>query len=247
VALETSILIPTLDDAPTLGDTIERLNRLVAATGTAAEVIVVDAGSRDGTLTLAAELADRFPLLHMRILVQDRTRSGFGSLVRLGIAYAEGRFCVLVMADARDPLEVLPEMLKELRGGAHLVLCSRYEGDPADTSEATVPARFRTYQAVYRRAIRLLLGFDIPDSTYGFRAFHRTFVTALGLSANRFAVCPEITFKVMLARGRVVRVPGAQSGPTVRTQSKFRLRNELAGYAVTLLRASLHRVGVHWF
>jgi hypothetical protein len=32
VAVETSILIPTLDDALTLGETIERLNRLVAAT-----------------------------------------------------------------------------------------------------------------------------------------------------------------------------------------------------------------------
>jgi hypothetical protein len=194
---------------------------------------------------VAADLADRFPLLHMRILVQDRTRSGFGSMVRLGIAYAEGRFCVLVMADARDPLEVVPEMLRELRGGAHLVLCSRYEGQPAGRSEAAVPARFRAYQAVYRRAIRLLLGYDIPDSTYGFRAFHRTFVTALGLSANRLAVCPEITFKVMLAHGRVVRVPGAPYGPTV--QSKFRLRNELTGYALTLGRAALHRVGVTWF
>jgi glycosyltransferase involved in cell wall biosynthesis len=243
VAVETTILIPTLDDAGTLGDTVERLNRLVAATGTAAEVLVVDAGSRDGTLALAAELADRYPLLHMRILVQDRARSGFGSLVRLGIAYAEGRFCVLVMADARDPLEVMPEMLKELRAGAHLVLCSRYEGD----AQASVPARFRAYQAVYRRAIRLLLGFDIPDSTYGFRAFHRTFVTALGLSATRFAVCPEITFKVMLAGGKVVRVPGAQAGPMVRAQSKFSLPNELFGYAVMVFRASLHRVGLRWF
>jgi glycosyltransferase involved in cell wall biosynthesis len=242
VAVETTILIPTLDDAGTLGETVEHLNRLVAATGTAAEVLVVDAGSRDGTLALAAELADRYPLLHMRILVQDRARSGFGSLVRLGIAYAEGRFCVLVMADARDPLDVLPEMLKELRGGAHLVLCSRYEG-----AQASVPARFRAYQAVYRRAIRLLLGFDIPDSTYGFRAFHRTFVTALGLSATRFAVCPEITFKVMLARGTVKRVPGAMSGPTVRAQSKFQLRNELTGYAFTLGRAALHRAGIAWF
>ena len=94
MAVETSILIPTLDDASTLGETIERLNRLVAATGAAAEVVVVDAGSQDGTLELAAELADRFPLLHMRILVQDRAHAGFGSVVRLGVAYAEGRFIV---------------------------------------------------------------------------------------------------------------------------------------------------------
>jgi maltoporin len=33
----------------------------------------------------------------------------------------------------------------------------------------------------------------------------------------------------------------------VREQSKFRLGNELAGYMITLLRASLHRLGVRWF
>ena len=243
MAVETSILIPTLDDALTLGETIERLNRLVAATGAAAEVIVVDAGSRDGTLELAAELADRFPLLHMRILVQDRAHAGFGSVVRLGIAYAEGRFCAIVMPDARDPLDVLPQMLRELRGGAHLVLCSRYEA----STDANVPGRFRLYQAVYRRAIRLLLGYDLPDSTYGFRAFHRTFVTALGVTNSSMAVCPEITFKVMLAGGEVVRVPGAQTAPMVRAQSKFSLPNELLGYALTLGRAALHRAGLRWF
>jgi glycosyltransferase involved in cell wall biosynthesis len=245
VSVETSIIIPTLDDEKTLAEAVERLNRIVAATGAAAEVVVIDAGSRDGTLALASELSDRFPLLHMRVLVQDREHAGFGSMVRLGVAYAQGRFCVLVMADGRDPLEVMPKMIAELRGGAHLVLCSRYE-EPG-SAEETVPARFRTYQDVYRRAIRMLLGYDIPDSTYGFRAFHRTFVTALGLTARRFAVCPEITFKVMLAGGKVTRVPGAMSNPTVRSQSKFKLRNELVGYAFTLVRAALHRVGLRWF
>jgi hypothetical protein len=33
----------------------------------------------------------------------------------------------------------------------------------------------------------------------------------------------------------------------LREQSKFRLRAELAGYALTLSRARLHRLGLHWF
>ena len=244
MSVESSIIVPTLDDAATLGETVERLNGLVAATGTAAEVLVVDAGSRDGTRELAVSLADRYPLLHMRVLVQERGQSGFGSTVRLGVAYAQGRFCAIVMPDARDPLEVLPDMLAKLRSGAHLVLCSRYE---APDGERTVPARFRLYQRLYRRAIRLALGFDIPDSTYGFRAFNRTFVTALGLTAHSFAICSEITFKVLLAGGKAERVPGAQTGPMYADQSKFRLRNELVGYALTLVRAALHRLGLRWF
>jgi hypothetical protein len=33
----------------------------------------------------------------------------------------------------------------------------------------------------------------------------------------------------------------------VREHTKFRLDHELAGYVLTLLRASLHRAGVRWF
>ncbi|HEY2768936.1 MAG TPA: glycosyltransferase family 2 protein [Solirubrobacteraceae bacterium] len=244
MSFETSIVIPTLDDAATIVPTVEALNRVIASTGTATEVLIVDAGSRDGTLERAAELADRFPLLHTRVLVRDQERSGFGSVVRLGVAYAQGRFCVLVMPDARDPLELIPKMVAELRGGAHLVLCSRFEGGAA---RGNLPTRFVAYQAIYRLAIRMLLGVDIPDSTYGFRAFNRTFVQALGLTGRRMAVCSEITFKVILAGGAVTRVPGAPTGPMLREQSKFRLRAELAGYALTLSRARLHRLGLHWF
>ena len=242
--VETSVIIPTLDDAPTIAKTLENLNTALAAAGAPAEVLIVDAGSRDGTLDIAAELADRYPLLHTRLLVQDRSQSGFGSVLRLGIAYAEGRYCVVLMPDARDPLELIPKMLSELRSGAHLVLCSRF--DEAE-SDGDLPKRFVVYQAMYQRAIKLLLGVDIPDSTYGFRAFNRTFVQALGISGQRLAVCSEMTFKVMLAGGKTVRLPGRPTGPMVREQSKFRLGNELGGYLITLMRASLHRVGVRWF
>jgi dolichol-phosphate mannosyltransferase len=244
VSFETSIVIPTLNDAVTLVATVERLNRVLASTNAAAEVLIVDAGSQDGTLSTAAELADRYPLLHMRVLVRDRGRTGLGSLVRLGVAYAQGRFCVLVMPDARDPLELIPKMVTQLRSGAHLVLCVRFEGGG---ERPNIPRRFVLYQTIYRRAIRMLLGVDLPDSTYGFRAFNRTFVQALGLTSPRMSVCSEITFKVLLAEGRIENVQGGPTGPMLSDQSKFRLGNELAGYALTLARARLHTLGVGWF
>ena len=244
MSFETSVVIPTLNDAATLEATLERLNRVIASTSAASEVLIVDAGSDDGTLAKAADLADRYPLLHMRVLVRDRARTGFGSLVRLGTAYAQGRFCVLIMPDARDPLELIPQMVSGLRGGAHLVLCSRY-----GSAEAPIhlPRRFVVYQAIYRQAVKLLLGVDIPDSTYGFRAFNRTFVQALGLTSRRMAVCSEITFKVLLAGGKIEHVRGGPTGPMLREQSKFRLGNELGGYGLVLTRARLHRLGLSWF
>lgn len=244
MSVESSILIPTLGDGKTLGATLDELNGVVVATGVATEVIVVDAGSSDDTVAVAAAKADELPLLHMRVLVQDGAQTGFGRLVRLGMAYAQGRHCFIVMPDARDPLEQLPKMLAELRSGKHLVLCSRYEDS---SGAAGVPRRFRSYQSLYRAAVRQVLQEDIPDSTYGFRGFNRTFVLALGLTARSFAVCPEITFKVLLAGGEIARVPGTPAGPTLHDHSRFRLRNELGGYARVLGRAGLHRAGISWF
>ena len=51
---------------------------------------------------------------------------------------------------------------------------------------------------------------------------------ALGLTARSMAVCPEITFKVLLAGGVISRVPGSPSAPTLHEQSKFRLRSDSA-------------------
>ncbi len=111
------------------------------------------------------------------------------------------------------------------------------------TARVHLPRQFVLYQTIYRRAIRLLLGVDIPDSTYGFRGFNRTFVQALGLTARRMSVCSEITFKVLLSGGKIERVPGGPTGPMLREQSKFKLGNELGGYALMLLRARLHNAG----
>jgi hypothetical protein len=61
------------------------------------------------------------------------------------------------------------------------------------------------------------------------------------------SICSEITFKVLLAGGQTERVQGVPTGPMLQEQSKFRLGNELGGYAFTLGRAALHRAGLSWF
>ena len=236
MSVETSVVIPTLDDA---ADAVLRLSNASTACSPRSARPPRCSSSTPAAATAPWRRPQSsltvYPLLHIRVLVQDRARSGFGSLVRLGVAYSQGRFCVIVMPDARDPLELIPKMITELRRGAHLVLCSRYEEAVAD---ANVPWRFRAYQTAYRRGVKLLLRVDIPDSTYGFRAFNRTFVQALGSSGRRMSVCSEITFKVLLAGGVTTRVAGAQAGPMLREQSKFRLGNELGGYALTLAARS---------
>lgn len=241
---ELSVIIPTLNDATLLPLTVERLHAVAGQSGIATEIVLVDGGSTDSTVEVASELVDEYSLLHGRVLVRARGREalGFGSMVRYGLAYSTGRFCALVAADGTDPVDVLPDMVRELRAGKQLVICSRYA-----ESDARVSKRFRWYQSVYRKTVRLGLGAEISDSTNGFRAFDRKYIQALGLSSNRFSVCPEITFKVLLSGGELAFVAGQPEGIPGEVSAKFALPHEILGYAYVLVRAALQRLGLPWY
>lgn len=241
---ELSIIIPSRDEATRLEAVLEELHSLVIGSGFSTEVIVVDDASTDETLDLAKRLAVELPMLHLAVLQVAEPRRGFGTLLRFGLAYASARYVVILSADGSDPIELIPEMLGRLRKGAQLVVCSRYE---PHASSGTIGKRYRLYQRIYRTSIRLLLGAEINDSTNGYRGFDRRFASALGLSSRRFSVCPELTFKTMLCGGKIDYVDGQPRHGEESGVEKFKLPNELPGYAHVLLRAALHRAGYRWF
>jgi glycosyltransferase involved in cell wall biosynthesis len=242
---ELSIIVPCRDDALVLMETLEAIHRVVTHNSLSAETLVVDDDSEDNTVEVATKAAHHLPALHVRVLVRKRLQRGLGGVLRYAMAFATGRFCAMVSSDGQDPVELLPIFLRHLRSGKHLVQCSRFL---REEDAIAVPLKYRIYQKIYRTLSHLLLGTRAVDTTYGFRAFDRIFVQALGLSAKKFNVCPEMTFKVMLCGGAIEYVPGKRGNLQQGGQSKFQLPSEIWGYAYVLLRAWLHRAGLwRWF
>jgi dolichol-phosphate mannosyltransferase len=241
---ELSIVMPCSNAEQVLPATLTRLDAVVGESSLDVELILLDDESEDATVEVARTLGERFPSLRMRVFHRVRRRRGYGAVVRFGMAHATGRYCCFVAADGRDPVELLPALVGRLRAGAHHVQVSRYLR-PEDWG--VVPRRYRAYQAVYRTLVRLLLARSATDSTYAFRAFHRAYVMALGTSSNRFDICPEITFKMMLSGARMEWVPGRADVDHRSGSSRFQLPLEIPGYLYVLLRAGLHRAGVYWF
>jgi dolichol-phosphate mannosyltransferase len=241
--LELSVIIPTQNDVSALDGCLSSLQAEMIHSGISFEVLVVDDASSDGTVDRAVELSGSHPDLHLRVLQRSQVHPGFGAMVRYAAAHASGRYCVLVSPDGSDPVELIPKMVVQLREGKQLVICSRY-GEAGQGT--TVGGRYRLYQRIYRAAIKSGLGSEITDSTNGFRAFDRRFYQAIGLTSNRFGVCPEMTFKALLAGGEIGYLPG-QPLPKVGGAEKFKLPHEIFGYGVVLARATLHRAGIRWF
>ena len=88
--MKLSIVVPTLDEAAGISDALVRLAPLRKA---GHEVIVVDGGSRDGTLDIAAPLADRLLSAPRGRAVQMNT----------GASVATGSVLLFLHADVRLP------------------------------------------------------------------------------------------------------------------------------------------------
>ena len=100
-----SIIVPVLDEAATVVAALTALARLKAA---GHEVIVVDGGSRDETVTLAVPLADR-------VIAAERGRA---AQMNAGAAIANGDVLLFLHADTRLPDEAAAAIGAAMRTGA---------------------------------------------------------------------------------------------------------------------------------
>lgn len=237
-----SVVIPCLNEADNLPSIIDNLAKYVDR-AKILETIVVDDSSDDNTVGVAIGLGRRYRALGIKVVRRQRPRRGYGAVVRFGMESAKGRFCTFVAADGVDPIQLLPEYVKQLKDGAQLVQCSRYV-KPEDSR--TIPFAYKFYQTLFHAVERVMLGKLIPDSTYAFKAFDLEFVRKLNPSSNRFNISPEIVFKVYLNHGKIVTIPGSQ-GTRSRGVSKFKFRKEGFGYFRVALSAGLHRLRISWF
>jgi dolichol-phosphate mannosyltransferase len=196
------VVIPTYNEAATIRKAVEGVRSVVPA----AEVLVVDDASPDGT----GEIADGLAELDPRIHVLHRARKE-----GLGVAYVAGfrwglerDFDTLVEMDAdgsHQPAE-LPRLFAALPA-ADLVLGSRYVrgGRVVD---------WPLHRALLSRGgnfyTRLALGIPLRDGTGGYRAYRASALRRLSLetvATAGYCFQVDLAWRAVRAGLRVVEVP----------------------------------------
>ena len=104
-----SIIVPTYNERDNLAPLTERIFARLETD--AAEPLVVDDNSPDGTAAVAGELSERFPV---RCLVRREER-GLATAVIHGLREAQGELCVVMDADLSHPPEAIPRLLEAMR------------------------------------------------------------------------------------------------------------------------------------
>ena len=230
---ELSVLIPAFDEERTIAGVIRR----VAELDSGWEIVVVDDGSRDGTVAavevLAPEVGDR-----LRLLRHDRNR-GKGAAVRTAITASRGRFVLIQDADLEyDPVDI-PKLIKPLRlGVADAVYGSRLRGGEPQRAHL-----FWHYAGnrLLSLLTNVLYNTTISDIEVGYKAFDGDLVRSLELVSDGFAFEPEITAKLLRRPGiRLYEVPVAYYGRTYAEGKKITWRDGLQAVR-TLVRFRFSR------
>jgi dolichol-phosphate mannosyltransferase len=115
-----SVIIPTYNEQDNIVPLVERLNS--ALTGHNYEVLFVDDNSKDGTVSIIAKLAEKYPV---KALVRMKER-GLATAVLHGFKYAKGDIVAVMDADLQHPPEVVTGLLNALENGADMAIGSRY-------------------------------------------------------------------------------------------------------------------------
>ncbi|HEX7198079.1 MAG TPA: glycosyltransferase family 2 protein, partial [Dongiaceae bacterium] len=173
-----SIVVPMHNEAPVLAQFFERIEAATASLGVAIEIICVDDGSRDETLSGLVQKAALDPSVKVIALARN---FGKEAALTAGIEAASGDMVVPIDADLQDPPELIAELVTRWEEGYDVVY-----GERADRSSDT--AMKRTTAKLFYRIFNGVADLEIPVSAGDFRLMDRQVVDALNRlpERNRF-------------------------------------------------------------
>jgi dolichol-phosphate mannosyltransferase len=201
--VRTLVIIPTFLEAENIADVLGQ----VRAAAPAADILVVDDASPDGTADLARAAGEK--LGQVDVLVRA-SKGGLGGAYRAGFkcAFAEGYEVVVQMdADLSHPPDRLPALLAEVDQGADIAIGSRYVPGGRTTNWPLVRIVLSRVGNFYASTV---LGLGVRDATAGFRAYRADILETVEASATKatgYGFQLELSYRAHRLGARIVEVP----------------------------------------
>ena len=176
-----SVVVPIFNEAENLEDLHRELTQALEAMGRPYEIILVDDGSRDGSLDRMAALEARDR--HVRVLA---LRRNFGQTAAFSAGFDHARGAIVVTSDGdlqNDPADI-PRLVAKLEEGFDMV-CG-WRQDRQDPTSKTVPSWFAN------RIISWATGVQLHDYGCSLKAMRSEVVRGLRLYGEMHRFIPAV-------------------------------------------------------
>lgn len=188
-----SIIIPVYNEERTFSLLLDKVLKVKFPIKT--EVIIVDDGSKDGTLNVAKVYSKKYK----NVFVSLKKNGGKGSAVRLGLKKATGDVFVVQDADLEYDPEDLLKLLTFINKGYPVVYGSRFKSSKGHLKNNLFTYYLHTAGNQVLSLLTSILYFQwITDMETCYKMFTKDVLKSVGnLEANRFELEPEITAKIL--------------------------------------------------
>lgn len=159
-----SIIIPAYNEERRLPSTLRAIIAFLSTQPFPYEIIIVDDGSTDATVSAVKHVQAQCP--DLRIICNDHRGKGYA--VRSGVLVARGKYILLCDADLAVPIEAWTTLYRALVDGYDVVIGSREEIGARRLGE---PWYRHVMGRIFNLIVRLVAVGGIQDTQCGFKAF----------------------------------------------------------------------------
>ncbi len=222
-----SVVVPAYNEAGSLPLLFERLRGVLEPMGPY-EVVVVDDGSRDGTI----DFLRRAEAEHREIRYLSFSRNfGHQNALRAGLVEARGDCVITMDADLQHPPELIPELFAAWRAGADVVYTVRRDDNTSWFKRRTA--------ALYYRLLAALSDDPPAPGSADFRLLDRRVVDVVaGLKEHTIflrGLVPWVGFQ----QAEVPYVPDARTTGVTKYTVRRMVRLAVEGITATSIRPLL--------
>lgn len=192
-----SIIIPAYNEEKYLPMILEKIKK-VDIGKVKKQVIIVDDGSSDNTVSAVRE---KFPEFQ---LIESDKNYGKAHAITLGLKAAIGDIVLIQDADLEyDPADYPVLIEPFLNDNAKVVYGSRIMGNKNPKSSWLYYLGGRFISLV----TNILYGSKITDEATGYKLFDRELLMDLNVTSKGFDFCPEVTAKILKRKIKIHEVP----------------------------------------
>ena len=205
-----SVVIPCFNEEKTLEELIGR----VLQEENVAEVILVDDGSSDSSVSIAQGIRDS------RIIVKSKSKNeGKGSAIRDGFQIASSPFVIIQDADLEyDPRDYSRLLKPLMEGNADVVYGSRFL---SSGERRAVYFWHRVGNNLLTLMSNMFTNIDLTDMETCYKVMKTSVAKQLVIKEQRFGLEPEMTARLAKMNLRIYEVPISYYGRTYEEGKKI--------------------------
>jgi dolichol-phosphate mannosyltransferase len=233
--VELSFVVPAYNEEDFIESTLGSIDAINLGENFSYEILVVNDGSADKTLTKAESYAGKNG--HVKV-VSYRKNIGKGNAVKTGFMMANGSIVIFTDGDMEIDLRTISKYLEALKSNDIVIASKRHSN-----SHVKVPLSRKILSESFNGLVRLLTGVPLKDTQSGLKAMKKNaFINIFPrLAVKRYAFDVELLAVANLYGLKVVEMP-----VNIKLDAKFKPK-EIWLMFMDLLGIAYRLRIIHWY